>query len=691
MTSFLYLRVAAASLFIGYGVAANIPAPPPTDKIPVSETIDGVTITDNYRWLEDQNSPQTRAWITAEQKYTKEFFDSIGTRDEIRKSLEPLERVEHVSLPVVANGRYFFERRGPDEQQASIYVRQGPTGPDQVLVNPNVLFPDHSGSVLISDVSRDGKILAYEIRKGGADETEVHFLDVDAKKDLPDTLAAARNTFWRGYGFTPDNSTVYYSRYEAAGPRVYRHRMGSPATEDQEIFGEDYGPGYFASCGVTGTAKYLFCRFNKGAAGVESDIYLQNLRQEKTLRPIAMHVPTVLETEPYQDHMFVLLARDAPNRKIMDIDLDHPAPNQWKQVIPQGKTAISTFSVASNKLYVVTLENAAERCRAYRTDGTAIGPVALPAMGSVEGISGEEGGTDAFIEFSSFADPPTIFRIANHATSTWWRANVPVPAADIAVEQVWYPSKDGTKIPMFVARKKGQPSGPRPALLTGYGGFNIPLTPRWSAVTAWWVEQGGLFAVPSLRGGGEFGEAWHRAGMFEQKQNVFDDFIGAAEYLIRSGITSRDRLAIYGTSNGGLLVGAVMTQRPDLFRAVVCGAPLLDMVRYQNFKIARAWVSEYGSSEDPNQFRYILKYSPYQHVEKGASYPAVMFWTGDSDTRVDPLHARKMAAEMQAEAAPGRPVIIRYDTLTGHSGGRSVDQELDFDADFFAFLKSQVG
>lgn len=244
---------------------------------------------------------------------------------------------------------------------------------------------------------------------------------------------------------------------------------------------------------------------------------------------------------------------------------------------------------------------------------------------------------------------------------------------------------------MFVVARKGQQRRSRPTLLTGYGGFNIALTPRWSVMAAWWVEQGGVFALPALRGGGEFGESWHKAGMLEKKQKVFDDFIAAAEYLIRSGITSKEKLAIFGTSNGGLLVGAAMTQRPDLFRAVVCGAPLLDMIRYQNFKIAKLWVPEYGSSDDPRQFPYILKYSPYQHVEKGVRYPAVLFWTGDNDTRVDPLHARKMAALMQAEAAPGRPILIRYDTLTGHSGGRSVNQQLDFDADLLSFIKSQIG
>ncbi len=586
----------------------------------------------------------------------------------------------------------FSNAGSASEEQASIFVRQGPSGTDQLLINPNVLFPDHSASVLIAEVSKDGNILAYEIRKGGQDETAVHFFDVNAKKDLPDVLAPARNTLWARHAFAADNSMLFYTRNEATGPRVYQHRMGSPASEDKEIFGNQYGPGYFAFCGVTSTSKYLVCQFNKGAAGMEGDLYAENLAQEKTLRPIATHVQTLLAVAPYRDHLLLLTADHAPNRKIMDVDLDHPARSEWKEVIHEGKAPITSFSVAANKLYVVTLEGVSEHCQAFQMNGHPIGAIELPAVGSVEGIAGDEEGSEAFLQFSSFAYPPTIFRIASNQTaSVWWRAAVPVALDQIDVKQVWYASKDGTKIPMFVVSKKGQAEGARPTLLTGYGGFDIAETPRWSPDVAWWVGQGGVFAIPALRGGSEFGEAWHRAGMFENKQNVFDDFLSAAEYLIHSGITSRDQLAIYGTSNGGLLVGAALTQRPDLFRAVVCGAPLLDMVRYQKFKIAKSWVSEYGSSEDPNQLRYILKYSPYQHVEKGVKYPAVMFWTGDSDTRVDPLHARKMTAEMQAEAAPGRIVIIRYDTLTGHSGGRSVDQQLDFDADFLAFMKSQIG
>ncbi len=670
-----------------------MPPPPSAAKIPVTETIDGISITDNYRWLEDQNSPQTRAWIAAEQAYTARFFAQLPERQHILTALGDLERVETRSVPVVANGRYFFTRRLPSEQQPALFMRHGSSGKDELLIDPNTIAPDHSMSVSIGDVSRDGQVLAYEIRKGGQDETEVHFLRVDTKKELPDVLPKARNGFITGHSFTSDDATLYYGKKPMNGaPRVYRHRFGTPVSSDQEIFGGSYGPDYSAGCGVTTTEKYLFCEATKGSAGVERDLYVEKLNGGTALQPIAEHVSGVLATDIYRDEILILTSAQAPHGKVMAINLDQPSRENWKEIIPESETAISGISVAAGKLFVTALEDVSEHCRVYRPDGAFVSEIKLPMAGSVGPARGEEQGTEAFFQFSSFAHPPEIFRVGSDQTATaWWMSSVPVSLNEIEIKQVRYNSKDGTQIPMFVVGKRGRETGSRPTLLTGYGGFDLVQTPRWSPVVAWWVEQGGVFAIPALRGGGEFGEAWHRAGMFEHKQNVFDDFIAAAEYLIHSGITSREHLAIYGTSNGGLLVGAALTERPDLFRAVVCGAPLLDMVRYQKFKIAKLWVPEYGSSDDPKQLRYILAYSPYQHVEKGVKYPAVMFWSGDGDTRVDPLHARKMTAEMQAEAAPGQPIIIRYDTLTGHSGGRSVDQQIDFDADFLAFVKSQIG
>jgi len=442
---------------------------------------------------------------------------------------------------------------------------------------------------------------------------------------------------------------------------------------------------------MTSTGRYLFCAAEKGAAATEDDLYVQKLGTDPTPRPIAKHVPAVLAFEPFRDSIYMLTSSRAPNGRVVELSLDQPEERHWKEIIPEGSTPIDGIKVAAGRLFATTLENVSEHLSTYDLSGRPLREIKLSTVGSIGQVEGDEQGSEAFFAFSSFAYPNEIFEITpNGASKIWWRPALPFNPDEVEAKQVWYASKDGTKIPMFVVSKKGQGLRNRPTLLTGYGGFDISVTPSWSSVEAWWVQQGGVFAVPALRGGGEFGEVWHKAGMLGKKQNVFDDFIGAAEYLIHSGTTSSNKLGIFGTSNGGLLMGVALTQRPDLFQAVVCGAPLLDMIRYQNFKIAKLWVPEYGSSDNPAQFQYILKYSPYQHVERGVRYPSVMFWTGDNDTRVDPLHARKMTALMQAESAPGRPILIRYDTLTGHSGGRSVDQQLDFDADFLAFLGSQL-
>lgn len=693
------MQIAHSIVFLGIASVLTITPrsfeairPPKTQIIPVTQTLHGVTITDNYRWLEDQNSPATRAWIAAEQKYTAGFFASGPQRADIRKSLASFERLETRSVPVTTNGLYFFTGRGAAEEQASLYMRRGVAGADEKLIDPNVLFPDHSVSVSIGAVSRNGRILVYELRKGGQDETEAHFLDVNTKRDLPDLLPRARYEFGGDNSFAPDARAIYYSKWLREGSRVFRHKLGTPVSSDKEIFGTGYGPDYLANCIVTSTGNYLFCEAARGAATTEDDLYVQRFDRDAKPRGIAKHVPSVLGLDTYRDSVYLLTSSRAPNGRVVEIVLSRPEEANWREAIPEGRNPMTSITVAAKKLFIRTLENVSEHLRAFDLHGRALNEIGLPVAGTIGDMHGQEAGSEAFFSFSSFAHPNEIFEVtADGSMKSWWRPAVPFNPDDIAVKQLWYRSKDGTRVPMFVVARKGQDQRNRPTLLTGYGGFNIALTPRWSAMAAWWVEQGGVFALPALRGGGEFGEAWHKAGMLERKQNVFDDFIAAAEHLIHCGITSKQNLAIFGTSNGGLLTGAAMTQRPDLFRAVVCGAPLLDMIRYQTFKIARLWVPEYGSSEDPKQFAYILKYSPYQHVEKGTRYPAVLFWTGDNDTRVDPLHARKMTALMQAEAAPGKPVLIRYDTLTGHSGGRSVDQQLDFDADLLAFLKSQIG
>ena len=412
------------------------------------------------------------------------------------------------------------------------------------------------------------------------------------------------------------------------------------------------------------------------------------------IRPIVNDIDARFEGEAVDGRLFVRTDWKAPNGRILAIDLSSPARENWKEVIPHSEAVIRSFSLVGGKLFVNTLENVISRVQVFSTDGQTLSQIKFPAIGSVSGVGGRWDQEEAFFSFSSYHIPRTIYRYdaANSEQSVWSRSNVPLDSARFEVKQVWYCSKDGTRIPMFLVYRKGiELDGSNPTYLYGYGGFNISLTPRFSSRAVVWMEQGGLFAVANLRGGGEFGENWHRAGMLDKKQNVFDDFLSAAEWLIDKGYTKPAKLAIAGGSNGGLLVGAALTQRPELFRAVVCSYPLLDMVRYHQFLVARFWIPEYGSSEDPDQFRVLQAYSPYHRVKKGGRYPAVLFITGDSDTRVDPLHARKMAALLQASTRSEHPVLLHYDTRLGHSRGRPISRQIADLTLELSFLFDQLG
>ncbi|MBA2341351.1 MAG: S9 family peptidase [Pyrinomonadaceae bacterium] len=394
------------------------------------------------------------------------------------------------------------------------------------------------------------------------------------------------------------------------------------------------------------------------------------------------------------DRFFMFTNYEAPNGKIVEVDLKNPEMKNWRTIVPETKATLNGMSLAGGRIFASYLEDVVTRIRMFDDKGKQLREITFPTLGSASGINGRWKEDEAFYSFSSYGQLATIYRyqVSTGKQEVWARINVPVRSEEIETKQIFYTSKDGTRIPMFLVYKKGlKLDGNRPTLLYGYGGFNSSLTPGFSATAAFLAEQGGVYAVANLRGGGEYGEAWHKAGMFERKQNVFDDFIAASEWLIKNKYTNPSRLAISGGSNGGLLVGAALTQRPDLYQAVICSYPLLDMLRYQRFLVARFWVPEYGSAEDPKQFEYIRRYSPYHNVKKGTKYPAVMFITGDADTRVDPLHARKMAALLQASTASDRPILLHYDTKAGHSGGTPVNKQIEDLTDSMSFLMWQLG
>ncbi len=690
-TRWIWPLILVLGVLTGWAPVETRQGPPKTPIKPVKETLHGVTIIDPYRWLEDQWSPETRAWIKAQNAYTRSILDPLPSRDNIKRRLTELLKIDTVSVPIARGGRYFFTKRRADQDLPIIYMRRGLQGEDEVLIDPHPWSPDHTTSVSILDVSQDGTLLAYGVREGGQDEIAVKLFDVDRRKDLPDHLPKAR---YFGISLTPDKKGFYYSRHSAQGSRIYYHALGTEPARDREIFGEGYGPGQIVLSDLSEDGRFLLITVLYGAGATKSELYVKEVAKEGPAIPIVKDLDALFSGQIADGQLFIHTNWKAPNGRILRADLKNPAREHWREIIPERQAVIRGFSLAGGKLFVNYLENVVSRVRVFQPDGEPVRDITFPDIGSVGTISGRWESNEAFYAFSSFHIPPTIYRydVATGKQEVWARLAVPINSDRFDVEQVWYASKDGTRIPMFLMHLKGlKRDGSHPTLLTGYGGFNVSLTPRFSPRAVLWVEHGGVYAVPNLRGGGEFGEKWHRAGMLENKQNVFDDFIAAAEWLIKNGYTQPKKLAISGGSNGGLLVGAALTQRPELFRAVVCRYPLLDMIRYHKFLVAKFWIPEYGSSDDPKQFKYLYAYSPYHHVKSGTKYPAVLFVTGDSDTRVDPLHARKMTARLQAATASDRPILLRYDTKAGHSGGLPVSRQIEELTDELSFLFWQLG
>lgn len=666
-------------------------APPQTRQDNVTEVLHGVELVDPYRWLEDQKAAETRAWIDAQNAYTDALLAAVPGREQLKQRLTALLKTDSIDLPGERNGRYFFIKRPAGQEQGIVYVRKGLTGSDEALIDPNPKSPDHTTSVNLLSASSDGTLLAYDVRQGGEDEATPHLFDVEARKDLSDRMPKAR--YWN-FTIRPDKSAVYYTRRTPDGPRVFMHKIGTDAAADAEIFGRGYGPEKIIRCSVSEDGRTLLIHVWHGSAADRVEVYAQDLAQQGPILPIVRDLPARFFAQVAGDRLFLFTNWKAAKGRILAADLKDPARERWREVVPESDAVIESVSLVGGRLAVRLTLNASSRLKVFEPDGKLVAEVALPAIGSVSNLSGRWASNETFFAFSSFHIPTTIYRydLAKGALEVWAKLAAPIESEKYELKQVWYSSKDGTKVPMFLVHARGiRLDGSNPTLLTGYGGFNVSETPVFSPRAAAWISGGGVFAFANLRGGGEFGEEWHRAGMLANKQNVFDDFIAAAEWLIRNGYTRPARLAIRGNSNGGLLVGAALTQRPDLFGAAVCGFPLLDMVRYHKFLVAKLWVPEYGSSDDPEQFKWIYAYSPYQRIKPGTNYPAVLFITGDSDTRVDPLHARKMAARLQAATSSGRPALLHYDTKAGHSGGRPISKQVDDLTDELSFLFWQLG
>jgi prolyl oligopeptidase len=705
----------SSQLPIQGGDHIRLPQPPPVDKDPVVDNYFGTKITDDYRWLEDAKSSETRNFIEQQMAYTDRYLKQAKVRPGIVDNLDALIHVTSWSTPVQRGDSYFFAKRLSDEEQASIYVRHGwagmgsataassrqgkigDAGKDIRLIDPAGLSRDPNTSVSLHGVSQDGSLLMYGVRQGGADEEEIHFFSVKTRKALDDSLPAQR---YNSVDLAPDLSGVYYSRFTHQGSLVYFHKFGTRNGSDVLIFGREFRGELLAemdliSAYTTDDGHYLVVVINRGVPAKRVDIVYRDLRKpDSPFQLLVWSLEARFSPLYANGDWYVRTDYKAPNGRILKAIPGGVAPEAWTTIVPEGKDVIDGVSIVGNHFFVHRLKDVKSETMIYSLQGKELGAIPYEGIGDASGLSGMAKDRYGFYSFQSFIQPPTIYRYdtVTGKQEVFAQPKTVFDSSEYELKQVFYASKDGTRIPMFIGGKKGlKMDGSERLLMTGYGGFNLSETPTWNPLWAAWMEQGGWFALPNLRGGGEYGEAWHAQGMFEKKQSVFDDFYAAAEYLIASKYTTPAHFAISGRSNGGLLMGAAMTQRPDLFGAIWCGYPLLDMLRYQRFEMGRLWTSEYGSAENEKDFAFIRKYSPYQNVKADAHYPAIMFFTGDSDTRVDPLNARKMAALMQATSTSGRPILLHYSLKSGHSAGVSAAQLIEDYADQLSFLWTETG
>ena len=577
-SNFLSVAVLFPAFALGQSAAPVLSGAPATRRGDAQETLHGVTVSDPYRWLEDQESAETRAWIMQQNEYTHKRLDSWPGRGRLEERLAELKKVELIRSPIERSGRVFYRKRAAGQEQYVIYTRQGETGNEEVLIDPNPMSADHSTNVDIMDASKDGKLLAYLVRVGGKDETEVRVLDVAARRDLTDVLPAR---VYFDLSFLPDGSGFYYATMLDDGPRVRFHKLGTKVETDADVFGKGYAKEAIVVGDPSEDGRHLIIHVLHGSAADKVEVWAQDLKTKGPIEPVIKDLDARTFSFAVGDELFLFTNYKAPKGRVMVTNLAKPAPENWREVVPEAENAIDSVRVAGGKMLVAYVKNATSMVKAFEPDGKVAFEVSLPALGSVYDVQGKWENAAAYFTFASYAIPATIYHcdMSNGKQSVWAQVKAPVDGSKFEVKQVWYASKDGTKVPMFLVHAKGvKLDGSNPLLLEGYGGFAINNTPEFNADAIVWAERGGVYALANLRGGGEFGEAWHKAGMLDKKQNVFDDFIAAAEWLIQNKYTSPSKLAILGGSNGGLLVGAALTQRPDLYQAVICWHPLLDML-----------------------------------------------------------------------------------------------------------------
>ncbi|MFZ4726263.1 MAG: prolyl oligopeptidase family serine peptidase [Paludibacter sp.] len=674
---------------------------PKTAKEKVTDTYFGTKVLDPYRWLENDTSAATAMWVKAQNKVTNDYLNQIPFRNDLKKRLTNLSNYQKYTSPFKKNGQYFYYKNNGLQNQSVLYRQATLTSEPEIMLDPNTLSTD--GTVALTNISfsKDGKYLQYSIARSGSDWNEIYVMDAKTKSILPDHILWSKfnGVSWQGNGFyysaytAPEKGKEYSNKNEYE--KIYYHTVGQQQSQDKLIFENPSFP--LRECGsrTTEDEKYLIVYETETTTG--NSVMVKDLSDPNAQ---FIQLATGFENdyslvENVDNKLYILTNWKAPKNRLVQVDLSNPARENWKDIIPETENVLVSATIVGGIILADYMKDATNFASGFDLTGKKLYDVQLPGLGSLSGLSGDKKENEAFYIFTSFTCPPTIYRfdVSKNISTVFQKAEVAFQSENYVSEQVFYRSKDGTKVPMFITYKKGMTrNGKNPLMLYGYGGFNISLNPTFSVTRIPFMENGGIYVVANIRGGGEYGEAWHLAGTKMKKQNVFDDFIAAAEYLIANGYTNSKKLAIDGGSNGGLLVGACMTQRPELFAVAIPEVGVLDMLRYHEFTIGWSWASDYGTSEESKEmFEYLKAYSPLHNIAKGKKYPATMVMTGDHDDRVVPAHSFKFAATLQAENTNNNPTLIRIDSKAGHGAGKPIGKIIEAQTDLWSFVMFHLG
>jgi prolyl oligopeptidase len=675
-----------------------------TRKDNLVENLHGTSVPDPYRWLEgDPNEPELNAWLTEQTEAASEYFSSLPMRNVLRDELKELAEFESFGTPIVRGNRYFYTRREAKQDMPVLYVREGLAGIERTLIDPNTLTEDKTTILTGWVPSRDGKSIVYGLSKSGNDKRDLRVLHVDTGDTLPDLIPDDLYPYMSAWN--ADGTGFWYIRRNPDAPlnepkfhkRLYFHTLGDSSDKDTYVWGEGFAKEWQPSVKLSDDGTYLLGTIWGQEAGENwTELYLKETDSKSDFKLVLKRVPGAEhDGHIHRDILYVATNDGAPHYKLMATSIEKAISGspEFRDILSETDDLLAAFKFMGEKLFVEYTHNVQSVINEYALSGAFVKNIELPGIGTAGGMSGESEGKEMFYSFTSFAYPPTIFRMDLELgiTTVFHKVKATFDTDELTTEQVWYPSKDGTKIPMFLVYKKGlEKNGHNPTMLYGYGGFDVSLRPAYTINPIPLIKRGGIYAVANLRGGGEFGREWHEAGMKKHKQNVFDDFIAAAEYLISEKYSSKEKLAIMGGSNGGLLVAALEVQRPELVQAVVCRVPVADMLRYHIHHGGRHWIPDFGDPDDADMFEYLLSYSPYHNVKNGEKYPATLVMTSDGDDRVHPLHAYKFTARLQEANVSENPILMRVEMKAGHSGAFAVSRAVDHEADVWSFVFDQL-